>query len=231
MNLILIILLLKVVNYKKRMECAVCLEPYTNPHIMNCGHSLCLSCIKFDTCPICRTVIVGKFPNLSFGGERLKESSTSIKLNNVDVLKQCIQTLNEDIFRGNVRNVYYQKLMNKQVCRHHNNYLPLWCCYCYDIPLDLTDKSFYDTYHQTPEQVHDLFVAKLHNREYCQSGGYGHYVRYSKDGGHTIHASSHWKIKPEHVDKFLPTEQERLSFILMNVEFTLPPASHTTWGN
>lgn len=198
---------------------------------MNCGHSLCLPCIKFDKCPICKTVIVNKFPNFSFGCEKLKESNPHLKIDNVDVLLQNIQTLNQHIFRGNLRNVYYQKLINKEVCNHYHNNRYLWCCFCHEILLDLTDQTFYQRFQKTPEQVHDVFFEKLNSKEYCQIGGYGHCVQYSKDGGHTIHAASHWKIKPENVDKFFLTEEERLSFILMNVKFTLPLAEQTRWGN
>ena len=52
-------------------ECSVCLSPYTNPHILNCGHSLCLVCIqeikahapRDASCPECRQIITQYTPN------------------------------------------------------------------------------------------------------------------------------------------------------------------------
>ncbi|GFH56895.1 hypothetical protein CTEN210_13371 [Chaetoceros tenuissimus] len=58
-------------NTKEELECPICLERFTNPHVTKCGHRFCKRCIeehirqatkqkKEKTCPSCREPIVSK---------------------------------------------------------------------------------------------------------------------------------------------------------------------------
>ena len=41
------------------LTCAICTDPYENPHLLPCGHKFCLDCVlgafrQRHECPICR---------------------------------------------------------------------------------------------------------------------------------------------------------------------------------
>ena len=56
---------------KKEMECPICTEEYVEPKSLNCGHSLCLECLKkiykdgTVDCPICRHITIPNFPDVN----------------------------------------------------------------------------------------------------------------------------------------------------------------------
>jgi hypothetical protein len=63
---------------KRLVTCQVCLELFTNPQVIECGHSFCYSCIKSwieqnkddnGSCPTCRNALTQK-PQLNVGLEQ-----------------------------------------------------------------------------------------------------------------------------------------------------------------
>lgn len=57
-------------------ECPICLSAFVRPHILNCGHTLCLTCIQSlrahspsnACCPECRRIISTLTPNYALNG-------------------------------------------------------------------------------------------------------------------------------------------------------------------
>ena len=70
------------------MSCAICLEPFQNPQILNCGHSYCLTCVQTlqeysrnnSTCPECRQRIVSYTPNYSLNNINNDEISSQMNI-------------------------------------------------------------------------------------------------------------------------------------------------------
>ena len=83
-------------------ECSVWLSPYTNPHILNCGHSLCLVCIqeikahapRDASCPECRQIITRYTPNYALNvDDTFKAEENKDKMNFGNKMKAIIHDI------------------------------------------------------------------------------------------------------------------------------------------
>lgn len=71
-----------VASLEDQLRCPVCLEVFTEPLMLECGHSYCRSCVRsmdLDPlgqlqCPVCRCSVDGLSPPLNLSLARLVES-------------------------------------------------------------------------------------------------------------------------------------------------------------
>lgn len=78
-----------------------------------------------------------------------------------------------------------------------------------------------------PQEVLDDVSSRLHDPNFCFTGGYGHRIELS-----TGPLSHHWCVKPAFYDTVRPSVYEKLVFQMMghNVEVAEKAASER-WGN
>ncbi|XP_030633850.1 E3 ubiquitin-protein ligase TRIM50-like [Chanos chanos] len=95
-------------SLEEQLRCPVCLEVYTEPLMLQCGHSYCRSCVRSMTmdplgqlqCPVCRCAVDGDRPPPNITLARI-----------VDALRQMSEP-------GQAP---------PETCIHHNNPLSLYC--------------------------------------------------------------------------------------------------------
>lgn len=70
-------------NFPKDLSCSICLCIFTDPVMLQCGHSFCKSCVQQNwvgkisrKCPVCDQVIPETEPQINFNLKSLSENYT-----------------------------------------------------------------------------------------------------------------------------------------------------------
>lgn len=86
-----------VASLEDQLRCPVCLEVFTEPLMLECGHSYCRSCVRsmdLDQlgqlhCPVCRCSVDGLSPPLNLSLARLVESLREVNRMGVAPSDNC----------------------------------------------------------------------------------------------------------------------------------------------
>lgn len=105
--------------FDKHVECCVCMEVYTNPHVLSCLHTYCLKCLsainKYGKveCPECR--------QLTDFSKIKKDFKTQ------GIVETYHAEINDESADMSINKV---KQLNCQVCKHAEKVVKSWCLEC-----------------------------------------------------------------------------------------------------
>lgn len=127
-----------IIEAHTQLNCAICLNNYTTPYMLQCGHSFCLICLGCyqiwdgnKKCPVCREVIKNAYPNYALMNEdnyETDEQLTEIKekinewqnRDKSEELDNLLEELREEQERCHTKEILLNQYINQMLQLNQN---------------------------------------------------------------------------------------------------------------